>query len=96
MREEYEVRRNFVYGRLSQINNISTIQPFGAFYFLVNVGKTGLNSVNLAEKLLSRYQVAVIPGAAFGRDDTVRISHSVGLDVLNEGLNRFEDFCQSH
>lgn len=96
MREEYEVRRNFVYGRLTQIPNVSTIQPFGAFYALVNIGRTGLNSVNLAEKLLSRYQVAVIPGVAFGRDDTVRISYTTGLDILNEGLNRFEDFCKGH
>ena len=71
-------------------------EPFGAFYALVNIGRTGLNSVNLAEKLLSRYQVAVIPGVAFGRDDTVRISYTTGLDILNEGLNRFEDFCKGH
>jgi len=96
MREEYEVRRDYVYGRLSEISNISTVKPQGAFYFLVNVGKMGLGSVNLAEKLLSRYEVAVVPGAAFGCDDTIRISYSTGLDVIKEGLDRFEQFCRSH
>jgi aspartate aminotransferase len=96
MREEYDVRRQYMLGRLNQISNISTIEPQGAFYFLVNTEKTQINSVNLAEKLLSRYHVAAVPGIAFGNDNTLRLSYSSGLDVINEGLNRFEDFCRSH
>jgi len=96
MREEYAVRRDYFYGRLESISNISTVKPMGAFYFLVNVGQTGIGSINLCEKLLSRYQVAAVPGAAFGCDDTIRLSYTSELDVINEGLNRFEDFCRSH
>ena len=96
MREEYDIRRQYMLGRLSAINNISTVEPLGAFYFLINTAKTQLNSLNLAEKLLSRYHVAAVPGIAFGHDRSVRLSYACGLDVIKEGLDRFEDFCRSH
>ena len=96
MVEEYDMRRQYMLSRLQKINNIEVIEPEGAFYFLVDTSKMGLNSVNLAEKLLSRYQVAAVPGIAFGNDHSVRLSYATGLDVIKKGLDRFEDFCLSH
>ncbi len=96
MRDEFDVRRQYMLGRLQSIKNISVVEPLGAFYVLVNIGQMGLKSVNFAEKLLSRYEVAVVPGAAFGADSTVRFSYAVGLDVIKEGLDRFEKFCREH
>ena len=51
--------------RFNAISNVSVVEPLGAFYFLVNCEKMGIKSLNLTEKLLSRYQVAAIPGVAF-------------------------------
>ncbi|HUF62325.1 MAG TPA: pyridoxal phosphate-dependent aminotransferase [Verrucomicrobiales bacterium] len=96
MREEYDIRRRYMLSRLETISNISTVEPLGAFYFLVNIASTGLNSINLAEKLLSRYEVAVVPGIAFGKDDAIRFSYATGLDVIKKGMDRFNDFCRSH
>jgi len=96
MVEEYDMRRQYMLSRLRKINNIEVIEPEGAFYFLVDTTKMGLNSVNLAEKLLSRYQVAAVPGIAFGNDHSVRLSYATGLDIIKKGLDRFEDFCLSH
>ena len=96
MRDEFDVRRQYMLGRLQSINNISVVEPLGAFYILANISQMGINSVNFAEKLLSRYEVAVVPGAAFGADKTVRFSYAVGLDVIKEGLDRFEKFCREH
>ncbi len=96
MREEYDMRRQYMLGRLNSINNVSVVEPKGAFYFLVNISKTGISSVNLAEKLLSRYGVAVVPGIAFGDDKTIRFSYACGLDVIKNGLDRFEEFCKGH
>lgn len=96
MREEFDVRRQYMYERLQKINNVSTIEPLGAFYFLVNISQTGIKSINFAEKLLSRQQVAVVPGLAFGNDQTVRLSYACGLDVIKAGLDRFEQFCLAH
>ncbi len=96
LREEYDMRRQFMYKRLKAIPNISVTEPQGAFYFLVNTEKLGIKSVNLCDKLLTRYRVAAVPGIAFGNDNCIRISYCTTLDVLNEGLSRFEEFCKSH
>jgi aspartate aminotransferase len=96
MREEFDIRRQYLMGRLGSIPNVTVAEPQGAFYALVNIGKMGLTSINFAEKLLSRYEVAVVPGLAFGADNTIRFSYAVGLDVIKEGLDRFERFCREH
>jgi aspartate aminotransferase len=96
LRGEYDVRRQFVHARLKAIPNIRVVEPQGAFYFFVYTGGTGLKSMNLCDKLLSRYRVAAVPGIAFGYDEGIRLSYCATLDVLNEGLGRFEQFCREH
>ena len=96
MRAEFDLRRGYMLQRLSKINNVSVVEPKGAFYYLVNIGKMGLTSMNFAEKLLIRSHVAVVPGIAFGADDTVRFSYACSLDVIKTGLDRFEEFCKAH
>ena len=96
MRDEFDVRRQYMLSRFSAISKVKVVEPKGAFYFLVNIGSMGLSSMNFAEKLLSRSHVAVVPGIAFGADDTVRFSYACGLDIIKKGLDRFEDFCKAH
>ena len=62
----------------------------------MNSGEVASFWLNFAEKLLSRMKVALVPGIAFGDDNTVRLSYACGLDVIKEGLDRFETFCKSH
>ena len=96
MVEEYDIRRQYVLGRLNSIANVSTIEPDGAIYFLINIEKTGIKSVNFSEKLLSRMQVATVPGIAFGNDHSIRISYATSLPIIKEGLDRLEEFCKAH
>ena len=96
MVEEYDMRRQYMMSRLQKINNVEVVEPDGAFYFLVDTTKIGLNSMNLTEKLLSRYQVAAVPGAAFGYDQSIRLSYATSLDIIKKGLDRFEEFCHAH
>jgi aspartate aminotransferase len=96
MRQEFDLRRGYMTGRFQKIASLSVAQPQGAFYFLVNIGKLGIKSMNFSEKLLSRSHVAVVPGVAFGADDTVRFSYACSLDVIKKGLDRCEDFVRSH
>ncbi len=96
MREEYDLRRQYMLSRLQAISNVTVVEPQGAFYFLVGIEKMGLKSLNFSEKLLSRQQVAVIPGIAFGADNTIRFSYATGLDVIKKGMDRFQEFCLSH
>lgn len=96
LRDEYDVKRQFMFQRLKAIHNVRVVEPKGAFYFFVYTGQLGLKSMNLTDKLLSRYKVAAVPGIAFGYDDGIRMSYCTTLDVLNEGLTRFEQFCREH
>ena len=95
MREEFDMRRNYMFDRISKIPNITAIKPQGAFYILVNISQLGLSSQNFADRLLSKASVAVIPGAAFGDDRTVRLSYTTGIDIIKKGLDRFQDFCRT-
>jgi aspartate aminotransferase len=95
MREEFDMRRNYMYDRITKIPNITAVKPQGRVLHLVNISQLGLSSQNFADRLLSKANVAVIPGAAFGEDRTVRLSYATSLDVIKKGLDRFQDFCRT-
>jgi len=62
----------------------------------VDIEPTQIKSVNFCEKLLSKQKVAAVPGVAFGSEYTVRFSYATGLDIINAGMDRFEEFCSQH
>src|SRR5437588_4742256 len=95
MREEFDMRRNYMFDRISKIPNVTAVKPQGAFYVLVNISQLGLTSQNFADRLLSKSNVAVVPGAAFGDDRTVHLSYATGIDIIKKGLDRFQDFCRT-
>ncbi|MFM2179522.1 MAG: hypothetical protein RL015_3620 [Verrucomicrobiota bacterium] len=96
MRDEFDVRRQYMLSRLQGIKNLKVMEPKGAFYFLVGIEQIGIKSVNFCEKLLSKGKVAAVPGVAFGAEYTLRFSYATGLDVINAGMDRFEEFCGQH
>jgi aspartate aminotransferase len=95
MREEFDIRRQYMFERLTQIQGVSAVRPGGAFYILANIGSLGLKSQNFADRLLSKANVAVVPGIAFGDDRTVRLSYATSLDIIKSGLDRIEEFCRT-
>jgi aspartate/methionine/tyrosine aminotransferase len=61
--------RQLVLDELNTIQNLCTISPAaGAFYFFLKVN-TQLDTMELVEKLIREYQVAVLPGTTFGMDN---------------------------
>jgi len=95
MRDEFAMRRDYMFDRITKIPNITAVKPQGAFYVLVNISQLGLSSQNFADRLLSKANVAVVPGAAFGDDRTVRLSYATSIDIIKKGLDRFQDFCRT-
>ena len=95
MRDEFNMRRNYMYDRIIKIPNVTAVKPEGAFYVLVNISQLGLSSQNFADRLLSKANVAVVPGIAFGDDRTVRLSYATSIDIIKKGLDRFQDFCRT-
>ncbi len=95
MRDEFNLRRDYMFGRVSAIPQVTAAKPLGAFYILANISRLSLTSQNFADRLLSKANVAVVPGAAFGDDRTVRLSYATSLDVIKKGMDKFEDFCRT-
>jgi aspartate aminotransferase len=95
MREEFDMRRQYMMNRLAGLQGISVVKPLGAFYVLVNIAGLSLSSQNFADRLLSKHHVAVVPGIAFGDDRTIRLSYATSMDVIKKGLDRFEEFCRT-
>jgi aspartate aminotransferase len=95
MRDEFDIRRQYMHERLVAIAGVEAVKPLGAFYVLADVGTLGLSSQNFADRLLSKANVAVVPGIAFGNDKTIRLSYATSLDVIKTGLDRIEEFCKS-
>nr|WP_302647361.1 pyridoxal phosphate-dependent aminotransferase [uncultured Clostridium sp.] len=101
MKNAFEERRNFMMKKLEEIDEVSFIKPQGAFYIMVNItyfiGKSinGVkinNSIEFAKMLLEEEKVAVIPGAAFGLENFIRLSYATSMEVIEEGLDRIKSF----
>ncbi len=102
MYAEFDRRRVYMAGRLDAMPGVRCVRPQGAFYAFPDISGTyervlggevdGLKSVAFAEKCLEEAHVAVVPGAAFGDDDGVRLSFATGMEQITEGLDRLTRF----
>ena len=88
-------RREFIYQAINDIPALSCPKPDGAFYVFVDISKTGLKSLEFCNSLLDSYQVATIPGIAFGADDCIRISYATSMDTIKQGIERLSKFVDS-
>lgn len=100
---EFDKRRNYMLKRISEMKDISCIEPSGAFYVMINIqefygkfinGKKINNSVEFSALLLDEEKVAVVPGAGFGAHNYVRLSYATSMDIIKKGLDRIESFIK--
>ncbi|RXI47564.1 aspartate aminotransferase [Clostridium tetani] len=100
MVSEFEKRRNYMVERINSINGIECIKPKGAFYMFADInkvigkkinGEEIKNSVDFCEKLLELYKVAVVPGAAFGLENHIRLSYAISMENIEKGLERISN-----
>ena len=101
MRLQFDRRRRTMHGMLSQIPGINCPLPQGAFYAFPSLeqvmerpiaGRKVESSLELADRLLSEANVAVVAGEAFGAPGCVRLSFALADDDLAEGVGRIVDF----
>ena len=89
---EYQARREMLIPRLNELPGFRCRPPDGAFYAFPHVaasfGPGRQGSVEFAEFLLEKAGVVVVPGAAFGADEHIRISFACSRAELAEGLQR--------
>lgn len=101
MVNEFSNRKDYMINRIEKIKEVSSINPDGAFYLMVNIdnllnkkfnNETIKDSLDFSRLLLEQERVAVIPGDAFGVSNYIRLSYATSLDNIKEGLDRIEMF----
>jgi aspartate aminotransferase len=95
MRQAFATRRQFILDRLQDIPGVKCAKPDGAFYVFVDIGSTGLSSLEFCDRFLTEQQVAAIPGLPFGDDRHIRISYATDLETITKGMDRLAKFMQS-
>jgi aspartate aminotransferase len=99
MRDAFKRRRDLVLAGLKEIPGMKTNIPDGAFYVYPEVSaffgkKYGnhhiKNATDLSMFLLDEAHVALVPGAAFGEDNYLRISYAAADEKLVEAVRRIK------
>ncbi|WP_394161822.1 pyridoxal phosphate-dependent aminotransferase [Galactobacter valiniphilus] len=97
MKVAFDRRRKAMVAGLNAVPGFACPTPKGAFYAYVDVrgalgkeyaGVTPQTSAELADFILERAEVAVVPGEAFGPSGFLRLSYALGDEDLAEGVER--------
>jgi aspartate aminotransferase len=97
---EFKKRRDYIVNELNNIPGISCTTPQGAFYVFPNIGNVlsrdikGVrinDSIDLANYLLEKGRISMVPGKAFGADSYIRISFATSMENIIEGMKRLNE-----
>lgn len=93
---EFKNRHDYVVGALNEINGIECLPGDGAFYAFFKV--QGLidkisevsSDSELAEYLIKKAEIALVPGSAFGAPGYLRLSFATSMETLQEAISRLK------
>lgn len=100
MTAAFKERHDHVVERLNRLPGIECLPTDGTFYVFPNMQgmiaalDTVNNDLDLAEFLIERAGVALVPGSAFGLEGYVRISISTSRENLEQALDRIGSLLQ--
>jgi len=109
MKAAFDNRRKLIVSLLNQIPGINCRMPEGAFYafpYLTGVYALPGFQKLLKEKnekslsklfcdvLLDKYNVAAVPGVAFGDDNALRLSYALGEKDIEKGVSRIKQMVE--
>ena len=89
----YQTRRDLLVTGLNAIPGVSCRTPMGAFYTFPNIQSFGLSSDEMANLILERANVALLPGTSFGKygQGYLRIVYANSLEKIEQALVRIGD-----
>ncbi|MGH2683101.1 MAG: pyridoxal phosphate-dependent aminotransferase [Actinomycetota bacterium] len=92
MVEEFRRRRAVIVAGLNQVPGFRCLEPRGAFYAFPNIAGTGRSSEEVADYLLDRAGVAILPGTAFGPGGQgyLRFSYASSVQNIRDALEAIE------
>ncbi|MDO8706866.1 MAG: pyridoxal phosphate-dependent aminotransferase [Sulfuricaulis sp.] len=92
----FKERHDRVVSRLNKIRGVRCLPSLGTFYAFPDFSKAiaatpGVNNdVEMAEYLLNKADVALVPGSAFGAEGHLRLSYATSMEMLDKALDRIE------
>jgi aspartate aminotransferase len=91
MVSEFKRRRDRAVAELKSAG-VDVLEPAGAFYLFIRVGDVSSvepdPGTRFAHRLLEEFEVAVVPGAAFGAPEWIRLSYAAPIEDVLEGVRR--------
>lgn len=90
LRFTLENNRNVLLDRLKTIPGIHLTKPNGTFYCFPDFSAYGKDSQKIAEFLLDRVRVLVMPGRDFGMEGYIRISFCGTIKEIMDGVERIK------
>jgi aspartate/methionine/tyrosine aminotransferase len=93
---EYQRRRDLIVPLLNALPGFKCQTPQGAFYAFPNITGTGMSSNELANLILEKAGVALLPGSAFGTNGEgyLRLSYATSSDIIRSGLEKIRTVLQ--
>jgi aspartate aminotransferase len=90
--EEYQKRRDLIVAGLNNIPGIHCQTPKGAFYVFPNIKGTGMSSNDVANLILEKAGVALLPGSSFGEfgEGFLRLSYANSMKNIELGLEKIK------
>lgn len=90
LRVTLENNRNIMIDHLNSFEGIKVTKPEGTFYCFADFSVYGKDSTKIAEHLLDKVLVAVVPGIEFGMDGYLRLSYCGSVKDITEGIERMK------
>jgi aspartate aminotransferase len=94
MLNAFKERHEYLVEALNHVPGFKCLPSDGTFYSFPDVSEAiantdGVNNdLDLAEYLINKAGVAIVPGSAFGAEGYIRLSFATSLDVLKDAVNR--------
>ena len=103
MRKEFEERRNLIVRLLNDIDGVTCHTPGGAFYVMPDisailgskiVNQTVNTPVDFCNLAIDAYEVACVPGEAFGAPNNIRLSYATSRAAIEKGCARLKEMIE--
>jgi aspartate aminotransferase len=91
MRVEFDKRRQKMMELLRAIPDVKLTEPYGAFYCFPDVSAYSTDDLALADFVLEKGRVAVVPGSGFLAPGFFRLSYATSMPLIEAGVARIAE-----
>jgi aspartate aminotransferase len=96
MARAYQERHDYIVSQLKTIDGVEYRASDGTFYLfpcfrqVIERSKSIHNDIDLAEYLLQKGQIALVPGSAFGTPGYLRMSYATSMENIQRAMSRLK------